>query len=58
MKLRPLKSALSAKSEGSSRIFGIFARKTKRPASAVAELAATQTLLPYGLADNAPHRSA
>jgi hypothetical protein len=29
MKLRPLKSALSAKSELSSRIFGTFARKTK-----------------------------
>jgi hypothetical protein len=44
MKLRPQKSALNAKSESSSRIFGIFARKTKRPASAVAEFAATQTL--------------
>jgi hypothetical protein len=44
MKLRPLKSALSAKSELSSRIFGTFARKTKLPVLAVAELAATQTL--------------
>jgi hypothetical protein len=48
MKLRPLKSALSAKSELSSRIFGIFVRKTKRPASAVAEFAATQTSLLCG----------
>jgi hypothetical protein len=52
------KSALSAKSELWSRIFGIFARKTKLPVLAVAEFALTQTLLLCGLADNAPHRSA
>jgi hypothetical protein len=47
MKLRPLKSALSAKSESSSRTYGTFAHKTKRPFVAVAEFAATQTLPLY-----------
>jgi hypothetical protein len=55
MKPERMKSALSAKSELSSRIFGIFARKTKCLASAVFLPAATQTSLLCGLADNGRH---